>query len=158
MDLNMWLVSLWGKPPPPSSMPAMYTSPVARVTGDLHVADEGAGVDHCYRGCSKWRRCQWSSVTKQGAAADIEVVPGNVHVPEDGRAGVVVGPARLPVVAAVGVNAEMGPASRVRGSGGLVPAQALQPPHSASSQTVNQVLVGLLYRITGSPKVLAKGL
>ncbi len=27
-----------------------------------------------------------------------------------------------------------------------------------SSQTVNHVWVGLLYRITGSPKVLAKGL
>ena len=30
VDLKMWLVSLWGKPPPPSSMPATYTSPVAR--------------------------------------------------------------------------------------------------------------------------------
>ena len=31
-------------------------------------------------------------------------------------------------------------------------------PAFPSSQTVNQVWVGLLYRITGSPKVLAKGL
>ena len=40
------------------------------------------------------------------------------------RGGVVVRPARLAVVAAVGVNAEMGPAIRVRRSGGLVAAQS----------------------------------
>ena len=45
------------------------------------------------------------------------------------------------------------------GPSGLVD---LYPPNVqlpfASIQTVNQVWVGLLYRITGSPKVLAKGL
>ena len=32
------------------------------------------------------------------------------------------------------------------------------PPQPASIQTVNQVAVGLLYRTTGSPKVLGNGL
>ena len=30
-------------------MPAMYTVPLPDVTGDLDVADEGAGVAHRYR-------------------------------------------------------------------------------------------------------------
>ena len=43
----------------------------------------------------------------------------------EGRGWVVVGPARLAVVLRAAVNAEMGPASRVRGSGGLVSTEAL---------------------------------
>ena len=43
----------------------------------------------------------------------------------EGRGWVVVRPARLSVVTAVAVNAEMGPASRVRRIGGLVSAEAL---------------------------------
>ena len=96
-------------------------------------------------------------LTTRGALTHIKVVPGNVHVSEVGRRGVVVGPARLPVVAAAGVNAKMGPASRVQRSGGLVAAQGAAAA-LPSSQTVNHVPVGLLYRTTGSPKVFAKGL
>ena len=47
--------------------------------------------------------------------------------PKMRRGGVVVSPARLPVVAAAGVNAKMGPASRVQRIGGLVPAQGAAP-------------------------------
>ena len=88
--------------------------------------------------------------------AKIKVVPGNIHSPEERRTGVVIGPARFPVVATVGVSAEMGPAW-VRGSGGLIPAQALTT-QAPSSHTVTQLVDGLWYRTTGSPKVLSKGL
>ena len=60
----------------------------------------------------------------QSTSTNIEVIPGDVHVSEVRRGGVVVRPARFPVVAAVGVNAEMGPAIWVRRIGRLVPAHA----------------------------------
>ena len=41
----------------------------------------------------------------EGAAANSEVVPGNVHPSEEGRRWIVVGPARLAIVRAAGVNA-----------------------------------------------------
>src|SRR5207244_2016289 len=67
----------------------------------------------------------------------VKVVPGNIHVPKEGRGWVVVCPARLAVVAAARVNAKMGPAIGIRGIGGLKPAQgtarvAIQP-HSKPS-------------------------
>ena len=63
-------------------------------------------------------------VVKSAPLPYVEVVPGNIHPPEEGRRWVVVRPTRLPVVATAVVNAEMGPAIRVRGIGGLVPAEA----------------------------------
>src|SRR5436190_13808975 len=95
-----------------------------QVTGDLDVADEGsAGGDLSLVGPS---RSVVSGVADEEALASIEVVPGNVHPPKEWATRVVVGPARLAVVVAAGVNAGiMGPASRVRGIGGLVPAEAL---------------------------------
>ena len=97
--------------------------PVARhVTRDLRVADEGTHVGHRYRAAP--RAAVVSGATDdQGALTHVKVVPGNIHVPEEGRGWVVVGPARLAVVAAARVNAEMGPAIWVRGIGGLKPAQ-----------------------------------
>ena len=74
-----------------------------------------------------------------------------------GRGRVVVSPARFPVVAAGGVNAEMGPAIWILRSGRTCTRPTCSP-RSRPIQTVNQVPVGLLYRITGSPKVLSKGL
>ena len=58
---------------------------------------------------------------------------------------------------AAGVNAEMGPAIWVLEEWSTCTRPSVQPAFP-SNQTVNQVWVGLLYRITGSPKVLAKGL
>jgi hypothetical protein len=92
------------------------------VAGDLDVADEGRG--------DAYRTVPRGAVVarvggKKSASADIEVVPGNVHPVGEGRGWVVVRPARIPVVLGVVMNAEMGPASRVRGIGGLVAAQAL---------------------------------
>src|SRR5438067_2512626 len=93
------------------------------VTGDLHVADEGsASSDLSLVGPG---RSVVGGVADEEALASIKVVPGNVHPPKEGAARVVVGPARLAVVVAAAVNAVMDPASRVRGIGGLVPAEAL---------------------------------
>ena len=128
VDLKILLVSLCGKPPPPSSMPAMYTSP-CRVAGDLHVADE-AGSDPC-----DWsvHVAPLSVETRdlESASANIEVVPGNIHVSEKRRGRVVVRPARFPVVAAVGMNAEMGPAIWIRGLVDLYPPKCSPASHPA---------------------------
>src|SRR4029077_10802071 len=81
--------------------------PVARhVTSDLHVANEGIGVAHYYRGVP---RCAviGGEGDFQSAHAHIEVIPGDVHVSIVRRGGVVVSPARFPVITTIGVNAEM---------------------------------------------------
>ena len=112
-----------------------------------------ASVGHRYRAAP--RAAVVSGATNdQSALTHVKVVPGNIHVPEEGRGWVVVCPARLAVVAAAGVNAKMGPAIWVRRIGGLVSAQgaarvAIEPDSKPSPD-------GLLYRTTGSPKVLAK--
>ena len=78
------------------------------VAGDLHVANEGTGVGHRYLAAPSDAVVSGAAYD-QGACTYVKVVPGNVHVSEVRRGGVVVSPARLPVVAAVGVNAKMGP-------------------------------------------------
>src|SRR4029450_10364466 len=80
------------------------------VDGDLDVADE-TGVDR-YRGVPG-RPVVAGIGHKQGTATDSEVIPGNVHPVGKGRGRVVVDHARIAVVAAAGVNTEMGAASRV---------------------------------------------
>src|SRR5436190_11011092 len=95
-----------------------------QVTGDLDIADEGsAGGNLLHVGPG--RPIVGGVADEESAARDREVVPGNVHPPIKWASRVVVGPARLAVVTAAGVNAVMGPASRVRGIGGFVPAEAL---------------------------------
>src|SRR5882724_3911882 len=97
--------------------------PVARhVTGDLRVADEGASVGHRYRAAPRAAVVS-GAAHDQGTRTHGKVVPGNIHVPEEGRTGVVIGPARLAVVAAARVNAKMRPAVWIVRSGGLVSAQ-----------------------------------
>ena len=114
--------------------------PVARhVTGDLRVADEGAVLATVIAPLhvlplSVERRNE----EPEAALTHVKVVPGNIHVPEEGRGWVVVRPARLAVVAAARVNAKMGPAIWVRRIGGLKPAQGAAAA-LPSSQTVNQV-------------------
>jgi hypothetical protein len=117
----------------------VHVAVAPQVTGDLDVADEGAAAGNLYRGVPRGAAIRGVAF-EQGAPTDIEIVPGNVHPPEEGRAGVVVGPARLSVVLGVVVNAKVGPASRrgVPWSGGLVPAEALSAagsiePHSEPS-------------------------
>src|SRR5205807_4271767 len=80
-----------------------------QVAGNLDVADEW--------GASGQLACVGPSETvvsrvadEEGAAPDIEVVPGCVHPPIKRRGRIVVCPARFPVVVVVGVNAIMGPA------------------------------------------------
>ena len=111
--------------------------PVARhVTGDLRVADEGASVGHRYRAAPCVAIIS-GAAHDQGACTHVKVVPGNVHVSEEGRGWVVVCPARLAVVAAARVNTEMDPVIWVRGIGVLIPTQgaARSPvePHSKPS-------------------------
>src|SRR4029453_6304985 len=62
---------------------------------------------------------------RDGGPSKIEVVEGNIHSPEERRGWVVVSITRFPVVKGVAVSAKMSPASRVRGIGGLVSADAL---------------------------------
>ena len=50
---------------------------------------------------------------------------GGVHSAVERRRWVVIRPTRLSIVLGVSVNAVMGPAIRVRGSGSLVPSKAL---------------------------------
>src|SRR5206468_176083 len=89
--------------------------PVTRhVTRDLRVPDEGTAVDHRYR-AAPCAAIISGATDDQGARTYVKVVPRNVHVPEEGRAWVVVCPTRLAVVAAARVNAEMGPAIGIRG-------------------------------------------
>src|SRR6266576_6439614 len=92
------------------------------VSGDLDVADE-AGVDRY------WGMPGGPVITGVGDAERpapyIKIVPGNIHAAKEWRRWVVVRIARIAVVVVVVVNAEMGPASRVKRSGGLVAAQAL---------------------------------
>ena len=51
--------------------------------------------------------------------------PGNIHAPIEWGGRVVVSPTRFAIVARGSVNAKMCPASSIRGSGGLIPAEAL---------------------------------
>ena len=67
-------------------------------------------------------RCHWRSLLP-GRPAHVKVVPGNVHVSEVRRGGVVVRPARFPVIATVGMHAKMGPAIWILRRARLVPAQ-----------------------------------
>ena len=100
--------------------------PLIIVAGDLHVADEDTGVGHRYLGAPSDAVVSGAAYD-QGACTYVKVVPGNVHVSEVRRGGIVVSPARLPVVAAGGVNTKMSPASRVQRIGGLVSAQCAAP-------------------------------
>ena len=109
--------------PPPSFVHARDVhSACGQVAGDLHIADEWAGRGQLSLGPG-------ATVVSREADSEApsisEVVPRDVHPPKEWTARVVVGPARLAIVAAAVVNAEMRPAIRVRGIGGLVPADAL---------------------------------
>ena len=78
--------------------------PVAgHVASDLGIANESAGVAQLFAGPSLTVISGEGDL--EGAAANSEVVPGNVHPPKEGRGRVVVGPARLAVVRAAVVNA-----------------------------------------------------
>src|SRR5437773_3444464 len=100
--------------------------PVAReVAGDLDVTNEGNAVSYLYRSVPCGAGISGVGY-KKGAAINGEVVPGNVHPSIVWTGRVIVGPARLTVVLRVGVNArEVGPASSILRSGGLVPTEAL---------------------------------
>src|SRR5882757_1661566 len=111
---------------------------IGPVAGDLDVADEGgAGGQLSLLGP---RDTVVSGVADEQATAAIEIVPGDVHPPVEGRGRIVVGPARLSVVLGVAMNAVvMGPASGDPGSGRLVSAQALTAAGSVQPDRVPSV-------------------
>src|SRR5439155_6335973 len=65
-----------------------------RVAGNLHVADEAASNPVLGPGVTVVS----GDADLESTTADIEVVPGDVHVSEVRRGSVVVSPARFPVV------------------------------------------------------------
>src|SRR4029453_12732094 len=95
---------------------------VGHVTRDLHVANEGIlSADH---DCAAPGVAVVSGAGNENVRiGSTKVVPGNVHIPEVWRTWVVIRPARLAVVAAVGMHAEMGPAIWILGSSGFISAQ-----------------------------------
>src|SRR5262249_55462733 len=100
---------------------------VGKVTGDLHVPNEGTQVGHRDLAAPSGAVVSGAAY-HQGACTYVKVVPGNVHVSEVRRGGVVVSPAGFPVIESVAVNAKMSsPASRVCRSSGLEPAQGAAP-------------------------------
>ena len=103
-------------------MPAMYTSPVT-LSPVIWTSRMKVGGD-AYRTVPRGAVITGVG-DEESAPADIKIVLGNVHPVGERRGWVVVRPARIPVVLGVVVNTEMGPASRVRGIGGLVPTEAL---------------------------------
>ena len=94
------------------------------VAGDLDIADEwrAAGDLSCVSPSEPIVR---GITNEKRTAADIEVVPGDVHAAIKRGGGVVIGPARLAVIVGIAVNAKMGPAIRARGVGGFIAAQTL---------------------------------
>ena len=59
VDLKIRLVSLWGKPPPPSSMPAMYMVPSPDMSPVICTSRMKVPVLLTVTGAAKWRRYQW---------------------------------------------------------------------------------------------------
>ena len=107
VDLKILLVSLCGKATTAFIHARDVHVACGRVAGNLHVADEAGSNPVLGPGVTVVS----GDADLESTSTDIEVVPGDVHVSEVRRGGVVVSPARFPVVATAGVNAEMGPAS-----------------------------------------------
>ena len=135
-------------------MPAIYTSPVAECAGNLDVADESI---HDSNRRTPGKTIVSGSHDLERAPTNIKVIPRNVHSPKERRCRVVVGPTRIAIIRAVVVDAKMGPASRVRGIGGLVSAQALTTAAYVKEDS-EPGLGWLVNRVTGSPRVFEKGL
>src|SRR5215217_6261851 len=91
-----------------------------KVACDLHVTDEGAGGSDLY-----WSVPREAVVTGIGDGESTAVAPRNIHAPIEWGGRVVVSPTRFAIVARAIVNAKMGPARSICGSGGLIPAEAL---------------------------------
>src|SRR6266700_3737383 len=95
-----------------------------QITSDLNVADEGCARRDLSR-VGPGHTVVSGIAKKEGAAANIEIVPRNVHPPVEGGGRVVVRPTGFSIVLRVGMNAEVGPAIRVRRSSSLVTTESL---------------------------------
>jgi hypothetical protein len=91
-----------------------------KISCDLHVTDEGTRRGELY-----WSVPRRAVITGVGDGEGTAVAPGDIHAPIEWGASVVVSPTRFAIVARAIVNAKMGPASSIRGSGGLISAEAL---------------------------------
>src|SRR6266481_4149892 len=148
VDLKILLVSLCGKPPPPSSMPAMYTLPVAK-SPVIWTSRMKLVVIPC------WVQVLPLSVdtrTWRAPPPTLKSFQETYMFPKCGEEE---------LLSAQPDSRSSPPLVctqkwvQLFGSSGVVDSYPpkVQLPF-ASSQTVNHVWVGLLYRITGSPKVL----
>ena len=100
--------------------------PIAsHVSRDLHVADEGSLSAHHHRGIVPRDAIITGESHEDVRVGLIKVVPGNVHPTEEGRAGVIVGPARFAVARTFEESAIMRPAIGIPGCGRLISTQAL---------------------------------
>src|SRR5882724_10377523 len=95
-----------------------------QITSDLDVSDEGCARRDLSR-VGPGHTVVSGIAKKEGAAANIEIVPRDVHPPVEGGGRIVVRPTGFSIVLGVGVNTEMGPAIRVSRSGSLVATEPL---------------------------------
>ena len=74
VDLKIWLMSLWGKPPPPSLVAGEIQHPVAReVACDLHITDEWG-----------WPGATWyRSVPRQAVITGVGDGKGHRSLPQE---------------------------------------------------------------------------
>src|SRR5262249_52145559 len=114
-----------------------------QVARALHVADERATPSARERACLGPSNAVVGITDKDRLVAS-EVVPGNIHSSIVGRRCVVIHPARSPVTMGAGVNTEMGPAIRVRGSGRLIPAETLTAAAPVQPDGVPGAVVALI--------------
>src|SRR6266850_6756424 len=151
----MWLMSLWGKPPPPSSMPAMYTSPVARSPVIWTLRMKVPPLLTCREvqvtPSSVEKRTKMSALGRSKSFQETYNRPKNgeavlLSTQPDSRSSKELGLTQKWVV-------------QLFGSQGVVDLNPPKPPPQAPSpiQTVSQLPVERLYRTTGSHVVLAKG-
>src|SRR5207253_819888 len=102
----------------------VYGPAARKVARDLHVAYKGSLSAHHH-----WAAPSGAAISRRNdkdvRVGLIKVVPGNVQSPKERRTRVVISPARFAVCRAFVESAEMGPAIRVVGRGGLVSAKTL---------------------------------
>src|SRR5882757_1920260 len=95
-----------------------------QITSDLNVSDEGC-ARRDLSGVGPGHTVVSGIAKKEGATANIEIVPRNVHPPVERGGRVVVCPTGFSIVLGVGVNTEVGPAIRVRRSDTLIATEPL---------------------------------
>ena len=129
------------------------------VGGDLNVSDEdGPSGNREVHGRTPSDTVISRAHDRDGRPSTSEVVEGDIHSPEERRGWVIIRIARIAVVESRCCERRNGSSYSGPMEWSTCNRRGPDRRRPSSSQTVNQVPVGLLYRITGSPKVPAKGL